>query len=209
MEFWTEQGLSYIASALGKPLYADDMTEKGKRLNFAKICVEIHVDTHLLDVVEIEYANRASAFIHVKYPWKPSRCSECHIFGHTESSYKVQHPAAGRPTTAVLASDMLPLGQAVSLPSEETIAQAMRNSTGPLLNALGSPVLDSFPQASGLPFIGASLAKIGVGSSLVLSKSPLTIQQEDTLSTFSVSKSKKNSGKKGTNGLGSPPHGVV
>ncbi|XP_058190906.1 uncharacterized protein LOC131308106 [Rhododendron vialii] len=191
LEFWTEQGLSYIASALGKPLYADDMTEKGKRLSFAKICVEIHVDTPLLDVVEVEYANGASAFINVKYPWKPSRCSECHVFGHTEASHMVQQLAASRPTTAVLVSDMLPLGQ-----------------------------------ASGLPFVGASPPKMGVGSSLVLSKSPLIsmgmdpsssavvsslgiLQQEDTLSAFSVSKSRKNSGKKGSNGLGSPPHGAI
>lgn len=207
LEFWAEQGLSYIASALGKPLYADDMTEKGKRLSFAKICVEIHVDTSLLDVVEVEYANGASAFIHVKYPWKPSRCSACHVFGHTEASHKVQQPAAGRPTATVLASDLLPIGQAVNLPSEETVAQAMMNSAGPLLNALGSPVLDSFQQAFELPFVGASPAKIGVGSSLDLSKSPLTLLQEDN--SFSMSKSKKNSGKKGSNGLGSPPHGEV
>ncbi|KAI8540901.1 hypothetical protein RHMOL_Rhmol08G0021300 [Rhododendron molle] len=68
LEFWTEQGLSYIASAIGKPLHADDMTEKGQRLNFAKICVEIHVDTPLLDVVEVEYGNGASAFVKVTYP---------------------------------------------------------------------------------------------------------------------------------------------
>lgn len=56
------------------------MTEKGQRLSFAKICVEIHVDTPLLDVVEVEYANGASAFVNVQYPWKPSHCSDCHIF---------------------------------------------------------------------------------------------------------------------------------
>ncbi|KAF7154101.1 hypothetical protein RHSIM_Rhsim01G0107300 [Rhododendron simsii] len=65
LEFWTEQGLSYIASAIGKPLHADDMTEKRQRLSFAKICVEIHVDTPLLDVVEVEYANGDSAFVTV------------------------------------------------------------------------------------------------------------------------------------------------
>ncbi|KAG5545007.1 hypothetical protein RHGRI_017464 [Rhododendron griersonianum] len=78
----------------------NDLTEKGKRLSFAKICVEINVDSPLLDVVEVEYANGASAFINVKYPWKPSCCSECHVFGHTEASHKVKVAEDGGPKTA-------------------------------------------------------------------------------------------------------------
>lgn len=74
LEFWTEKGLSYIASAIGKPLHADRWTEKGQRLSFAKICIEITVDSPLLDVVEVVYVDGSSAFVKVKYPRKPSCC---------------------------------------------------------------------------------------------------------------------------------------
>lgn len=88
LEFWNAEGFSYIPSALGKPLYADAQTEKGQRLSFAKIYVEIHVDSPLLNTVEVEYANGETVTIDVKYPWKPLSCTKCHVFGHSEASHK-------------------------------------------------------------------------------------------------------------------------
>ncbi|CAL1413207.1 unnamed protein product [Linum trigynum] len=41
VEYMTPKGLSYIASALGKPLYMDRATASGSQLAFAKVCVEI------------------------------------------------------------------------------------------------------------------------------------------------------------------------
>ncbi|KAG5563218.1 hypothetical protein RHGRI_005843 [Rhododendron griersonianum] len=43
LEFWIAQGLSYIVSAVGKPL-----TKKGKGLSFAKACIEIDVESWTL-----------------------------------------------------------------------------------------------------------------------------------------------------------------
>lgn len=82
LEFWNEEGLSYIASAIGKPLYADAMTEKCQCLSFAKICVEVDVSSELLHIVEVVNARGESCDISVKYPWKPSKCSMCKVFGH-------------------------------------------------------------------------------------------------------------------------------
>ena len=41
VEYWTPKGLSYISSAIGKPLFADSTNLSRKRLNFARVCVEI------------------------------------------------------------------------------------------------------------------------------------------------------------------------
>ncbi len=41
LEFWTATGLSYIASAIGKPLHSDRMTGGKKRISYARICVEV------------------------------------------------------------------------------------------------------------------------------------------------------------------------
>lgn len=85
LELWNEEGLSYIASAIGNPLYADSMTESGQRLSFARICVEVVVGSDFPNSVCVEYANGKNVVIGVKYPWKPLRCLECHLFGHSEA----------------------------------------------------------------------------------------------------------------------------
>ncbi|KAG5560625.1 hypothetical protein RHGRI_003821 [Rhododendron griersonianum] len=43
LELWTAPGLSYVASAIGRPLYADRMTKTCKRLNYAKSCISQEV----------------------------------------------------------------------------------------------------------------------------------------------------------------------
>ncbi|MBA0750228.1 hypothetical protein Gogos_001646 [Gossypium gossypioides] len=44
LELFTGGGLSYIASALGNPLYMDGITASKQRLSHAKVCVELSVD---------------------------------------------------------------------------------------------------------------------------------------------------------------------
>ncbi|MFQ6671301.1 hypothetical protein Gotur_035896 [Gossypium turneri] len=44
LELFTGGGLSYIASALGNPLYMDRITASKQRLPYAKVCVELSVD---------------------------------------------------------------------------------------------------------------------------------------------------------------------
>ncbi|KAI8569575.1 hypothetical protein RHMOL_Rhmol02G0288700 [Rhododendron molle] len=90
IEFWTEKGLSYIASAVGTPLYADSETEKWKRLSYARICVEVDVGDELLQTVDVAYANGAIATVKVRYPWKPSSCSKCWVLGHSDAQCKVK-----------------------------------------------------------------------------------------------------------------------
>ncbi|KAK0586273.1 hypothetical protein LWI29_003970 [Acer saccharum] len=43
------EGLSHIASAVGKPLYADSLTESMKRISFARVCIEIDAFCDLVD----------------------------------------------------------------------------------------------------------------------------------------------------------------
>ncbi|KAG5548392.1 hypothetical protein RHGRI_013920 [Rhododendron griersonianum] len=82
LELWTAQGLSYVASAIGRPLYADRMTETCKRLNYAKVCVEVDVDSELLDSFDVVLANGDTFTIKAWYPWKPLKCDKCKVFGH-------------------------------------------------------------------------------------------------------------------------------
>ncbi|KAL0292191.1 UNVERIFIED_CONTAM: hypothetical protein Sradi_6999600 [Sesamum radiatum] len=59
MEYWTEDGLSAVASGIGTPLYTDKITKSCLRLDFARIKVDI------------------------EYEWLPLRCKQCCSLGHT------------------------------------------------------------------------------------------------------------------------------
>lgn len=68
LELWTAEGLSYVARAVGIPLYADTMTETYQRLNYAKIGVEIDVNAELPKSFDVVLANGACYTIKVWYP---------------------------------------------------------------------------------------------------------------------------------------------
>ena len=54
VEFWTQKGLSYISSALGKPLFADSATLSRRRLDFARVCIELDANSQLIEEFDLE-----------------------------------------------------------------------------------------------------------------------------------------------------------
>ncbi|KAF7149480.1 hypothetical protein RHSIM_Rhsim02G0178100 [Rhododendron simsii] len=76
--------MSFIASTIGIPLYADRLTETAQWLNYARICVEVvEVGAEFVDFVDIMYTDGTEVIVGVKYHWKPARCLDCHVFGHS------------------------------------------------------------------------------------------------------------------------------
>ncbi|KAK3218483.1 hypothetical protein Dsin_012453 [Dipteronia sinensis] len=102
-EYWTEEGLSHIASAVDKPLYADSLTESMKRISNARIWIEIDASCDLVDSFDLfmgdkSYPNHDERveFL-VEYQWKHKICSECKSFRHsivTCPRLKPLHPPA-------------------------------------------------------------------------------------------------------------------
>jgi hypothetical protein len=82
MEFWTPSGLSYAASGIGKPLYADKVMEERKRLGFARVLVEIDITSECPKEIVIGRENGDTINVGVEYPWLPPKCSVCGGFGH-------------------------------------------------------------------------------------------------------------------------------
>ncbi|KAF7126741.1 hypothetical protein RHSIM_Rhsim11G0147600 [Rhododendron simsii] len=95
LELWTGSGLSYVASSVGRPLYADHLTESGQRLSFAKICVEVDCSSPLPSSFDLKYANGDMVEIRVQYPWKPMMCSDYMVFGHGVSNCPKKVPSMG------------------------------------------------------------------------------------------------------------------
>ena len=90
IELWIEKGLSLIASAIGKPLYADSATEARSRVNFARICVEVEAGHPLVEEFDVEMIGEDGSStlvpIRVSYQWKSTSCSFCQVFGHSSDS---------------------------------------------------------------------------------------------------------------------------
>ena len=94
LEYWTADGLSYLASAVGLPLYADSDTENYRRVSFARICVELDASKPLVKEFEAitmqssqdsssSISHFGTAKIRVSYQWKPPACSLCAVFKHS------------------------------------------------------------------------------------------------------------------------------
>ncbi|KAL0295154.1 UNVERIFIED_CONTAM: hypothetical protein Sradi_6849100 [Sesamum radiatum] len=53
VELWTTDGLSIVASGVGKPLYPDAITRACTRLDFARVCVMLDISAKLLKHIVI------------------------------------------------------------------------------------------------------------------------------------------------------------
>lgn len=91
-EYWTEEGLSCIASAVGKPLYGDTLTESRQRINFARIYVEMDAGIDWPNSFDLEFwsgedelLEKEVVSIGVEHQWKPLHCRLGRVFGHSVS----------------------------------------------------------------------------------------------------------------------------
>ena len=82
LELFNQNGLSYIASAIGTPLYMDKITASQQRLAFAKICVEVEASKDIPRSIEVEMKEGSVVSVFVDVPWYPQRCLQCETYGH-------------------------------------------------------------------------------------------------------------------------------
>lgn len=77
VELWSPSGFSHIASAIGRPLHADSITESMQKVSFARICIEVDASKPLLDKFEVEISKDVFVEIHAFYQCKPKQCLTC------------------------------------------------------------------------------------------------------------------------------------
>ncbi|GJV53841.1 RNA-directed DNA polymerase, eukaryota, reverse transcriptase zinc-binding domain protein [Tanacetum coccineum] len=92
LEAWSNEGISALASRLGKPLIMDNMTTRmckhgSGKMEYARVLVEFDVKKGFKDKIVIQYRNKenevkGSKTVNVEYLWKPDICSHCSVFGH-------------------------------------------------------------------------------------------------------------------------------
>jgi hypothetical protein len=81
-ELWNTDCLSHVASVDGTPLLADLVTEEQMRLGFAKVLVEVNVDSEFPREIELDVDKEKQVVVAVEYPWVPDKCTNCKVFGH-------------------------------------------------------------------------------------------------------------------------------
>ncbi|GKA95551.1 reverse transcriptase domain-containing protein [Tanacetum coccineum] len=89
---YSEDGLSLIATQIGKPIMLDAFTssmcvESWGRINFARALIEICSHSTLkkevtMAIPEDEGDGHIKEVIRVEYEWKPPHCVDCKSFGH-------------------------------------------------------------------------------------------------------------------------------
>jgi hypothetical protein len=82
MEFWNSTCLSHIASGLGKHICVDSVTMEQLRLGFARVLVEVDVNSEFPKEIELIGLDGAVNKVGIEYPWLPIKCKKCHNFGH-------------------------------------------------------------------------------------------------------------------------------
>jgi hypothetical protein len=87
IEFWNSTCLSYVASGIGKPLCADSVTEEQLRIGFARVLVEVNVESEFPKEVEVIGVDGERVVVGIEYPWLPvkcKKCKKCKSFGHLD-----------------------------------------------------------------------------------------------------------------------------
>ncbi|KAL2235464.1 UNVERIFIED_CONTAM: hypothetical protein Sindi_1278600 [Sesamum indicum] len=114
MEYWTTEGLSTVASGVGKPLYPDAITRACTRLDYARVCVmldatqELH--KHIIIMTPDEDGGETPCKVDIEYEWLPQKFTTCMTLGHTEKDCAINkpHKPMKPPVTIYVPRDNIP-----------------------------------------------------------------------------------------------------
>ncbi|KAL2235613.1 UNVERIFIED_CONTAM: hypothetical protein Sindi_1293500 [Sesamum indicum] len=105
VEFWTEEGLSTVASGVGKPLYPDAITRACTRLDFARVCVMVDVTSnlpkHIIIMNPDEDGGESPCKVDVEYEWLPQKCNSCMTLRDSAKDCVLNKPKPAKPPITV------------------------------------------------------------------------------------------------------------
>ncbi|KAL0367272.1 UNVERIFIED_CONTAM: hypothetical protein Sradi_3617300 [Sesamum radiatum] len=96
VELWTMEGLSIVASGIGKGLYQDAVTRACTRLDFALVCVMLDISSklpkHVIIMILKEDGSETACKVDIKYEWLPPKCNTCVSLGHATKACPMTKP---------------------------------------------------------------------------------------------------------------------
>lgn len=133
MELFTKEGLSYVASATGTPLYMDKATKSRRRVHYARVCVKAGIEDDRSEFIPVDIGSVGQIMVHVEYPWRPFVCSICHQIGHKDREYvktrKVWRPMVKAQIPVQTADAEAGAALSVSKEEETIIAPSIEHDT--------------------------------------------------------------------------------
>ncbi|XP_059669522.1 uncharacterized protein LOC132314715 [Cornus florida] len=125
--YWTAKGLSYIASAVGEPFYADEATEAITKLKFARICINLNLNKPLKHEIQLKMDDSSFVDIRIEYQWLPKIYGKCRQLNHSDANCPLNYinPTHRKgTTTSPCTKDHSP---AIQLVSEWVTVRKKRN----------------------------------------------------------------------------------
>ncbi|KAL2237588.1 UNVERIFIED_CONTAM: hypothetical protein Sindi_0950500 [Sesamum indicum] len=124
VKLWTEEGLSTVASGVGKPLYPDAITRACTRQDFARVCAMLDMTSnlpkHIIIMTPDEEGGESPCKVDVEYEWIPPKCKSCMTLGHSAKECVLNKPKPVKPPIAVYIPK-------VGTPHETTMSERSRN----------------------------------------------------------------------------------
>ncbi|KAJ4849046.1 hypothetical protein Tsubulata_031303 [Turnera subulata] len=80
-ELMTKEGLSYLASAISKPLHMTQDCSTLFSTDRVNVCIEVDYSKPLLEALTIAF-DGCNRTINISYSWKSLFCDQCHKWGH-------------------------------------------------------------------------------------------------------------------------------
>ncbi|KAL0288865.1 UNVERIFIED_CONTAM: hypothetical protein Sangu_2638900 [Sesamum angustifolium] len=110
VELWTTEGLSTVASGIGRPLYPDAITRACTRLDFARVCVMLNVSSklpkHVVIMMPNELGGESACKVDVEYEWLPPKCTGCSSLGHSTKECPLSKPT--KPLVSIFVRKSMP-----------------------------------------------------------------------------------------------------
>lgn len=72
-----------VGSALSNPLFINTLTKERKRMNYARVCVEIDTKCKYPSNETVVVDDRKAYNLPIEYYWRLPKCTLCEVFGHT------------------------------------------------------------------------------------------------------------------------------
>ncbi|KAJ8421613.1 hypothetical protein Cgig2_010180 [Carnegiea gigantea] len=88
LKYWSISSLSKIGSLIGIPIKTDQYTISKTMIQYARLLIEVPIEGPFPDYVD--FFNEKGQLIRqqVQFDWKPTKCTHCHMLGHTNDICK-------------------------------------------------------------------------------------------------------------------------
>ncbi|XP_010445926.1 PREDICTED: uncharacterized protein LOC104728667 [Camelina sativa] len=170
---FTEKGLEFLFSAVGKPIRLHPTTESCTKFDEAKMLVEADLTRELPReyVFMGEEDRELESTVQYSYPWLPPRCTGCSKWGHLSSTCLVTETTVGqRSSPSVVAESetaketMVPPTEALTVPVDLSNEVSVSGTAGALAKGPAVEEKDAWI----IPRTSLSPGKKQVGLPLVL-----------------------------------------